>query len=315
MARARGFEAQMALKEESEYGTAPSGDYIKLPFIDSDIGSEQGLIAAPEIGTGRDPLQPVRDVIVAGGPATVPIDLRNIGWWLKGLLGDPVTDEGSSGQFLHTYQSGVVGLPSFSIEIGHPAVPAFMMVSGLRINTMSFNFQRSGPAQVSIETEAQGEARDTTSQAGAPTEAVFNRFNQFQGNIKKDGSPIGNITGATLVYTNNLERIEVIRSDGKIEDVDETLAACTGTLESRFADTTLLELAESAGAMELELAYIIDGDRQLVWTLHEVHLPKPKQTVSGPGGISASFDWQGAKDPVLARMCTVELYNDVASYA
>ena len=315
MARARGFEAQMALKTEVSYGVAPSGNYIKLPFITTDIGAEQPLGEAPEIGVGRDPQEPWRDVITEGGQVEVPVDLRNFGNWLRLLLGPPVTDEGSSGQFLHTFNSGVVGLPSVSIEVGHPAVPAFLMNKGIRANSMSFNFQRSGPAQVAMELIGQAESRAVTSQAGTVTEAVFSRFNQFQGSLKKDSVAIANITGATMVYNNNLEPIPVIRPDGVIENVEETLSACTGTLDVRFADTVLLALAESGGAMELEFAYIIDGDRQLIWTLHEVRIPKPKQSVSGPGGVSASFDFHSSTDPVLKRMATVELYNDVPSYA
>ena len=58
--------------------------------------------------------------------------------------------------------------------------------------------------------------------------------------MKLDGAPLANLTGASLTYTNNLERIETIRSDGKIDGADPTIAALSGSIEVRFADTALL---------------------------------------------------------------------------
>ena len=64
----------------------------------------------------------------------------------------------------------------------------------------------------------------------------------------------------------------------------------------------------------LELAYIIDNRRQLVIQCHEVYLPKPKRSLSGPQGIEASYDFQGAKDATRGVMLTVTLINDIESY-
>jgi hypothetical protein len=93
--------------------------------------------------------------------------------------------------------------------------------------------------------------------------ASFTRFNQFQASIKKDGVQLGNVTGAQLTYTNNLERIETIRSDGKIDGADPTIAALTGNIEVRFADTTLIDAATDNTPLELAFAYTIDADKSL----------------------------------------------------
>jgi hypothetical protein len=85
MARAYGANAQLLGKFETVYGTPPTGNYIKFPFVSSDLGSEQGLIASDLLGQGRDPSQPIRDVIRVEGNVVVPVDLRNFGHWLKAL--------------------------------------------------------------------------------------------------------------------------------------------------------------------------------------------------------------------------------------
>jgi hypothetical protein len=123
MARAYGANAQLLGKFETVYGTPPSGNYIKFPFVSSDLGSEQGLIASDLLGQGRDPSQPIRDVIRVEGNVVVPVDLRNFGHWLKALFGAPTTT--GTGPYTHTFVSGAASLPSLALEVGMPEVPIF----------------------------------------------------------------------------------------------------------------------------------------------------------------------------------------------
>ena len=313
MARAYGANAQLLGKFETVYGTPPTGNFIKFPFVSSDLGSEQGLIASDLLGQGRDPSQPIRDVIRVEGNVVVPVDLRNFGHWLKALLGAPTTT--GTGPYTHTFASGAASLPSIALEVGMPDVPIYFTEAGVRVNSAQLSFSRSGAANATLNCIAQGETDAGVTGGGTPTTAAFTRFNQFQTSIKKDGVQLGNVTGAQLTYSNNLERIETIRSDGKIDGADPTIAALTGNIEVRFADTTLIDAATDNTPLELAFAYTIDADKSLTFTAHEVYLPKPKLAISGPGGVQATFDWQAAKATSPARMLTVVLKNDVASYA
>jgi hypothetical protein len=315
MARAYGANAQLLGKFESAYGTTPSGNFIKFPFVSSEIGSEQGLIASDLLGQGRDPAQPIRDVIRVTGDVVVPVDVRNFGHWLKALLGAPTSTGSDPGPYTHTFESGAASLPSASLEVGMPDIPAYFMNAGVRVNSMQLSFARSGAANATLNCIAQGETRNGSSGGGTPTSATLTRFNQFQGSIKKDGSQLGNVTGAQLTYTNNLESIETIRSDGKIDGADPTIAALTGTIDVRFADTALIDAATSNTPVELAFGYTIDADTHLIFTAHEVYLPKPKLAISGPGGVQASFNWQAANNTGAGCMLTVELKNDVETYA
>ena len=110
MARAYGANASLLAAFEPTYGTTPTGDFGKIPFVSTTLGSEQGLIANDLIGLGRDPSAPIRDVIKVEGDIVIPIDLRNIGMWLKALLGSPVSLGDTA--HTHTFVSGNSGLPS-----------------------------------------------------------------------------------------------------------------------------------------------------------------------------------------------------------
>ena len=103
-----------------------------------------------------------------------------------------------------------------------------------------------------------------------------------------------------------------------IEAVDPTIINVNGSIDVRFADTTLVDDAINNTAIELELAYKLaglDGNNfSLTWTFHEVYLPRPRIPVSGPGGVQASFNWQAVYDDALSKSVTVVLKNDVTSY-
>lgn len=415
MARAYGSSATLLLKRETVYGQQAAGDYYKMPFTSSNLGSEQGLIQDPVLGFGRDPAQPLRDVINADGDIVVPVDPRYLGLWLTGLFDDPtsgnvaatgyidfsvnptagdtitingveftfVEDTPSAGEIdiqgtviqtvdeivselngsantnvddatysrptgtsrllithdtvgaagnsftlaasaakasgttltgggtQHLFVSGSDTLPSYSIEVGMSQIPAFFMELGVVMNSIAFDFQRSGAATATINAIAQGEERNNASQGGTPEELTFNRISQFQGAIRSGGVTIGNLTSGSLVYSNNLERIETIRDDGKIDGADPTVASLTGSINVRFADTTLIDKASDGTPVDLEFSYTHSPGLILKLTAHEVYLPKPKLPVTGPGGVEASFDFQGAKNIAAGNMLEVRLINDL----
>lgn len=315
MARAKGSEAQMALAFEATYGTKPAASkFWKIPFVSTTLGSEQPLLASNLLGYGRDPLAPVKDAITVDGDAVVPLDLRNLGLWLKLLFGAPTTT-GSAAPYTHTFKSGASALPSATIEIGNPEVPSFRQNLGVMANQMQLNMQRTGLVDLTVGLVAQGEDTATATSAGTtPSQMALQRFGSFNGSISQGGAQLANVVSGSLTYSNNLDRVETIRSDGKIEGLDPSVAALTGEIVVRFADTTLLDKAISGEAVSLEFAYMIDAQNKFSITAHEVYLPKPKISVSGPGGVQVTFAWQAAKNTAAGCMATTALINDVANY-
>ena len=215
-------------------------------------------------------LAPLQDVVTDEGDIVVPVDPRYLGLWLTGLFGDPDTTDNLDGSWDHECASGGDDLPSYTVEVGMPKVPAFFRHAGVKLNSIALEFTRSGPAAATISAIAQGETRFGTTQGGTPTSLTFSRISQFQGSIKRAGSPVGNLTGGSVTYSNNLEKIETIRDDGLIEGADPTIAALTGRIDVRFADTTLIDLAAGGTPVDLEFAYTLSAQAKLVLTAHEV---------------------------------------------
>ncbi|SLN74617.1 phage tail tube protein [Roseisalinus antarcticus] len=312
MARAQGARAQMALAFETSYGTPPVGGFTKMPFASTSLGAEQPLLNSELLGYGRDPLAPIKDAVTADGDIVVPIDAEAFGFWLKAAFGDPTTT--GTGPWTHAFQSGAWTLPSLSIETGMPEVPRYAMYSGCVLDQISWQMQRAGLLTATARLVAQGETVGTTTSAGTPAALELKRFGHFNGSITRNGSAIGNVVSVDIAYANNLDRIETIRSDGRIDGADPSIAALTGSIEVRFADQTLVTQAFNGDPCELTFAYVLPSGASFTFTVHAVYLPRPRIEISGPQGVQATFDWQAARDSVVGRMCTATLINDIEVY-
>jgi len=312
MARAHGARAQMALAFETVYGTAPTTGFRTVPFASTTLGSEQPLIASELLGQGRDPLAPIKDAVTADGDVVVPIDVENVGLWLKAAFGSPTTT-GTTPK-THTFQSGNWSLPSLSIETGMPEVPRYAMYTGCVCDQLSWQMSRSGLLTATARLIAQGESASAATAAGATTSLGLQRFGHFNGSITRNGAPLGNIISAEVTYSNGLDRIETIRADGKIEGADPGMAALTGRMEVRFADTALINQALDGTPCELVFGYSLGASASFTFTAHAVYLPRPRIEIPGPQGIQATFEWQAAKATSPARLCTAVLVNTVTSY-
>lgn len=312
MARAQGANSQLLAKKETSYGTAPSGNYTKMPFRPPfTLSQQQGLITDPVLGQGREGYPPQLDTITVDGGSSVPVDLRYIGHWLTMAFGAPVSSDETTHKE-HVWKSGAASLPSYTLERGLPEIPSFSKFVGVMLDSIGFNFQRSGFAAAGLELVAQGEEDATSSTGGGtPTELTYTPFSQFRGAIKSDGSFLANVVSGSLRYSNNLDRVETIRSDGKIQGLDPTQATVSGTIVVRLADYDLMDAARAGDPIDLEFSYEISATEKLVMTVHEVYLPVPRVEIPGPGGIEQTYDWQAAKKVSEGCALTVTLLNDV----
>jgi hypothetical protein len=154
---------------ETIYGTPPSGNWRRMPFLSINLGAELPLLDNDVIGVGtnRDPGAPFLDTVTVRGQAVVPVDLANIGHWLRLLFGAPTTT-GTNPNFTHTFGSGAASLPSNSIEIAYPDVPSYDVCTGVRADALEIDFSPTGPATATIGLMGQGSTRSSTSSAGAP---------------------------------------------------------------------------------------------------------------------------------------------------
>lgn len=314
--RARGSNAKVIGAFETTPGSVPAtnGSWFSLPIVSHSLGEERPLIASDLLGQGREMQDPTPDVATNDGDIVVPVDARNFGRWLKLFFGDAAVTGNATDGYTHTFTSGAQVLPSMSIEVGSPEVPAYTVNRGARGNQLRIGMSRSGLLNATCSLICIGETDPLATSAGPASPSALDtvRFPQATGYVNKGGQALGSVVGADFTFSNNLEKVETIQADGRIEDSDAGMAQSTGSITVRFADLTLLAAATSGTPVDLAFGWSF-GAFSLVFLVPRVFLPKPKRPITGPNGIQAQFNWQGSRGSGGFSTRAV-LKTDVASY-
>lgn len=313
MTTAFGRHIQVAVAEEASYGTAPSGDWHKVPIISSTLGASEGLLEDDRLGEGREDADPLADVVQGEGDLVLPVDLRNVGLWLKLLLGAPETAE-DTGVYTHVYESGALTLPSQAIEIHHPGPGRYHLNSGVMARSLRLQWQRSGTTQMTLSCLSQQEEVSENASSGTPEAFPWQRFTQRRGLIELDSTALADVVSASLTLDNGPEPREDIRPDGLISGADPGRFMAGVDLTVRYRTAELYDAAAAGTPLALTLAYEIDADRRLSFHLPRVWLPKPRLEIQGPGGIQVTYQGQIAKQSDGGPAVTATLINDVDEY-
>jgi len=312
--RPLGINALMSAASEGAltYGQVPATGFFRLPFVSHGLGEEQPLIEDDQLGFGREGLDPTYDVITNDGDLTVPVDLRGFGFWLRQTFGPPTTTA-TGDKFSHVFKSGTDALPSTSIEISQPEEPSHSVHYGAVVNTLKIAMTRSGMLNAVLSMIAQGETNPSAdSVAGVPSVLRGPRFAQATGSIMVDGAVAGDIVSADLAYSNALDKVEVIRDDGRIGGVDPGKAMTNGSLVVRGLRGPLAVKSRTKVAAAIQAGWV-QADGTLTFAMPRIFLPRVKRPISGPKGLQSTFNFQASG--AEAAQLTVTLVNDVASYA
>lgn len=230
------------------------------------------------------------------------------------LSGATLTGGAAAGAKNHVFTGGALTLPDAAVEIGMPDVPHYGMNYGVMGNNMAISLQRSGLLNATLDLIAQGENTGAASLAGTLDEYAIERFSQFAGLVQRDGVPLGKVESASIRISNNLDKDESIRPDGRIGGADPGMLAVTGEIVVRFADRALFNLATNKTPISLGLGWSNGVGKALTFLMERVRLPRPKVPLTGPNGVRATFAWKATEHPTLHRTVRVILINDVTSY-
>jgi hypothetical protein len=232
--------------------------------------------------------------------------------------GTNLTGGAATGLYQHEWTSGDV-VPSRTLEVGHPQLSTaqYHLFTGAMMGSFAFDMARTGPINATVNIVAQQRASAATStEGGSSTSFALNRFSNGSGSIKLNNTQIANITAGRIELNNSLDPVETIRSDGLIDAIDTGEFRATGSMTVRAGTDTALSAAVSAQnpvAIEYQLTHPLGYSFTL--TLPRVFLPKPKASITGPGGVEQVFDWQAAKgqDTNFTYLCKAVLINNYAS--
>lgn len=314
MAVQSGASAKFMIRKESSYGTAGTGAFTQVPAYNFGLGAEQPLITPTVLGlsANRDPGDPIRDVVTVSGDIEVPVDANNLGFWLAMLLGAPTTT--GTATATHVFKSGGTALPSYEVEHQHPSVPNYALHAGVLGGGVSLNFRPSGELRARIACVAQG-ATNATTAAGTATSRAYAPFGAFDLSVQRNGSALGTVAEATLNFSNAMEPIRSIRSDGKVDGFIPGLTNVSGDLTVYHSDTVLLAQAAAGTSCSLALrAGTSTAAQYFEAFLGRLFLPVPKIVTPGPQGIRAVYSFQASYNSSDSTMFKATLINQVSAY-
>ncbi len=210
--------------------------------------------------------------------------------------------------------------PSFSAEIEHTDMEAgsdrFASYSGCQVNGLTIGRTRSGAVRAALQIIAQKKFEHAASVAGTPVSLAEDLFSQFQGDILISDRPVANVTAASLSINPNAEILEELRFDGYIGGTDGGQFNVDLNLTARYSNNALKAAASAASTVSARFGFLDrPSGAELLFEIHEIHLPEPRKPITGPGGISVEYAGLGTMEGTLGRALTVTLINDVANYA
>jgi hypothetical protein len=315
MTQARGYKAKIQIDFESEFGVAPGSPNGRLvPINKADGGAARNLNTAETISGTRNPVKPFAGNTAMSRNLTVPLDVRNIGLWLMGVFGEPVTT--GTGPYVHAFKVGD-SQPSMIAEIAFPDVGMYLRGSGCKVGSFGIAVGGDGEQVATIGLTGKNESKEAAAYDATPEEFAFDRFEGFQAVIKEGGSQkAGRFTEFSLNLDMGLDTDGyTIGDQGTLGDIPEGLVGISGSVTALFKDTTLFDKADAGTETSLELVFT-NGAHILSIKLPEAMFSKSAPGIEGPRGVRESYDFQGYLDDAAdGSAIVVTLTNDVASYA
>lgn len=295
------YEEWAFLMGEQANPATPATVFRQLPIFSSSIGETQGINDDREAGGGRAPQKPSRGFSAIGGDAVVPVKPVSFGFWLKGLLGAPVTTADTPGIGFHThvFKNNKDTLPDWTTEDGFSRPGVYQRHEAIGVNSMQINVARAENKQRAsfgvLGLRAQDPA--ATSIDAMPEVITESEFRAFDGVIKKDAVDFAAVTSIDVTFSNGIEIDQEEPSGSRFADFWEPGAeSISGTLRARIEDMAILDLIRNETAFALELSWTISANELLTINFPKVEIGRNPLQKQGPGGISLEAPLIGYKD-------------------
>ena len=306
---------QLMLDFETAFGTNPTTAAGKImPFNSLELVGSQNLIDPATITGTRNPVEPGKGNLSVSGSLTVPMGLKDIGWWLKGMFGAPTTT--GTTNYTHKYKVQNTQ-PSLVVQKGFTDLGKYMLYNGVKIGTFKLGFGGDAELTASMDLVGATETIGTSTYDAAATSVQLQRLNNFQASIKEGGVSVANILSGEIDLDFGLDSTQyVIGKNGTLGDIPEGIIKVSGNIKALFTDTTLLEKGINNTESSLEVAFTIDANNSLTFSIPELIYERKTPPISGPSGVVVELNWKGYyTDGADASAMVVTLKNSVATYA
>jgi hypothetical protein len=317
MTQAKGFNSQLIMDFESEFGKLPAtAAGVKLPVNSSQVKAKQSFVETNTITGDRNPVAPARGNIDVSGTVVVPVDAEAIGYWLKAMFGNPTTTAPATGQtgYTHFFKPGPVQ-PSLVLEQGFPDISVFELFNGCKVAKFGMNLGGDSELTASIDIMGATEKIQTASCCTAPATVNLARFNNYQASLKEGGATIATVTNASLnIEFGLIGDNYTIGGGGFRTAIPEGVIKISGEIKAFFENRTLLEKA--INGTQSSLAFKLTNDtNSLEFGLGEVVYERNSPVIEGSKGIVIDLPYRAYyQNSTQNSIITATLINTKTAY-
>jgi hypothetical protein len=315
MAQAKGALSQVVIDFETTYGADPTSiNGLLMPFNSFGLVASQKMTEPATIRAKRDAVMPIFGNIDCKGPAKIPVDLVNFGYWLRALLGAPQTS-GSSPTYTHIFKPAA-SIESMVVELGFTDIAKYLKFNGVKVDKCSLEFGGDKELIASLDLVGAKETPGATIYDATPTAATFTRLNQNQVTLEEGGSAIAIVQDVKLDIANKLDDSSFVIGGGGIRGaLSEGDCLVTGSLKALFQDITLYNKAVNGTESSLKII-LTSGTYSLTFFIPELQYERGGVKVEGQGGVYVEMKfsayYENNSDTAVLK---ATLVNDHASYA
>lgn len=321
-----GRTSTMAGQFETTYRTPPGAPATQLlKFSEIDLGQDADLQDNPTIN--NQALMDKRtemDHVVSGKGKHI-LCLNDIGWWLKLLLGAPVTT--GAGPYTHVYTLSLADRPSALLELaltendGAPST-RYHRFLGILLNALSWNVLEKDQ---SFETELMGAvevkpfpvaAFDAVPTARMAISRACTKGGEVYDGANLAATTLGKISKASARIFNDLEGFALADGLEGYGHIQVGQPMIEGSLSALFETDTLMDhaLAHTSKGLKL-VSKSADGAHSLKLDCANVEFDRPHIVIpTSKGLIADGIKWR-AHHVDAAAAPTVTLINATAAYA
>jgi hypothetical protein len=312
---ARGSLGKVLIDFEDTFGVDPvTIAATSLPFLSEDLDASRAQNQSAILTGSRNAARPFGGNLDVGGSITVPMDVNNIGYWFKLLIGQPVTS--GAGPYTHTFKiDSAVCLPSAVIEVGFPDVPFYKKFNGMKANSISVQQGGDGEYTATFNLIGTTMTEDTTTMDASPTVHSLVNFRQFDTSLKEGGVTFTKGTNLSLDLSNNLDGgLYTIGGGGTRTAIPEGTFSGSGQLTYLFDTTGIVTKAIASTETSIEVI-ATRGSESLSIDLNEVEFGLSLPKIAGPAGVTHQISFSSYYDnDAAASQVVITLVNSIASY-
>lgn len=282
-------------KDETSYGVLPTGNWTPTLIYSHSLEEKQPYqddnIIGQSQNNNRDVTAPEPGLPSLAGDIDVPLDLSHFGYWLRAVMGAPVTS-GANPNYTHVFSSGSEVLPHRSIELPINSAGLFIDYTGLLANKMAFNLAYApGYDHCTLSFMGRKELKNGTTQGGAPSAIVAREpIVRAIPVLKINSTIVGSILTAKVDYDNGAVPQNFIGDQYPQGHDLDNMAKLTASMNMRFRDSTYYDLARAQSVVSAEFLWQNNANRSLSLLCANARLEPAGIPVKGPGGIEVAFN-------------------------